>query len=189
MRRHLLWALSMRKKAIPVMLLGLFLSGCAIYQPNNFFSGGYSEVQLAPDVFSISFEGASWSGAAVAHDFAMLRGADVTVKNGFRYFAVFTARDRASISSVRTPGRISTNDYVSGEAFYGPSTFIPAQKLNIAHPRSRLVIKCFTSKPRNILALDARLLRHSIRKAYNLPPLQREAAEENRRRAVVVEST
>ncbi len=161
----------MRTKLILVMLIGLFLAGCAIYQPNNFFTGGYSEVQLAPDVFSISFEGASWSGAGATHDFAMLRAADVTVKNGYRYFGVFTIRPRASLTSIRKPGSISTDDYVIGNTFYGPSTFIPAEKLNIAHPRSRLIIKCFTTKPRNILVLDARRLQRSIRKAYDLSPV------------------
>ncbi len=164
----------MRTKLIPVMLLGLFFAGCAVYQPNNLLTGGYSEVQLAPDVFSISFEGASWHGAGAAHDFAMLRAADVTVKNGFRYFGIFTIRERASKTSIRKPGSISTDDYVIGNTFYGPSTFIPAETLDIAHPRSRLIIKCFTYKPRNILVLDARLLKRSIRKAYNLPPVPSE---------------
>ncbi len=171
----------MRTKLILVMLIGLFLAGCAVYQPTNLLTGGYSEVQLAPDVFSISFEGASWSGAGAAHDLAMLRAADVTVKNGFRYFGIFTIRERASITSIRKPGSISTEDYVIGNTVYGPSTFIPAETLNIAHPRSRLIIKCFTTKPGNILVLDARLLQRSIRKAYNLPPITSEEQSPARR--------
>jgi len=134
----------MRTKLILVILLGLFLAGCATYQPSNIFAGGYSEIQLAPDVFSISYEGTSWSGAGGAHDFAILRAADVTVKNGFRYFGVFTKRNRA----------------------------FPGKRLKLRHPRSQLVIKCFTTKPDNIPVLDARFLQRAIRKAYKLPPLR-----------------
>ena len=111
----------------------------------------------------------------------MLRAADVTVKNGFRYFGIFTIRERASITSMRKPGSISTNDYVIGNTFYGPATFIPAETLNIAHSESRLTIKCFSNKPGNILVLDARLLQRSIRKAYNLSPVTSEKQSPPRR--------
>jgi len=98
-----------RKSRYTVLVKGMFLfasvaallaSGCAVYGPNNFWTGGYEDTQLAPDVFRITFQGSAWSGAQNAQDLAMLRAADLTVKNGFSYFAIMTSSEGAWRGSV-----------------------------------------------------------------------------------------
>ncbi len=50
-----------------------FLSGCATSYQQRGFAGGYSETQLAPDVFRVNFEGNGYTSSERAQDFALLR--------------------------------------------------------------------------------------------------------------------
>lgn len=158
------------KTLLSLVATTLFMSGCAVYGPNNFFTGGYNDVRLAPDVFRITFQGSAWSGAQNAQDLAILRAADITVKNGFSYFAVMTSADGALNASFTTPGQLVATGYGAGNMYYVRGTYTPGSTIAISHPRSGLLIKCFQSKPENIPVLDARFLQRSIRQAYNISP-------------------
>jgi hypothetical protein len=160
----------MKHPLLLALAAALITSGCAAYGPNNFWTGGYTDTQLAPDVFRITFQGSAWSGAQNAQDLAMLRAADLTVKNGFSYFAIMTSAEGAWRGSVTTPGQLVATGYGAGKMYYVRGTYTPGATIAIEHPRSGLLIKCFTSKPENIPVLDARFLQKSIRRTYNISP-------------------
>ena len=100
----------------------------------------------------------------------MLRAADLTVKNGFLYFAIMTSSEGAWRGSVTTPGQLVATGYGAGNMYYVGGTYYPGATFAIEHPQSGLLIKCFQSKPANIPVLDARFLQQSIRRRYNIPP-------------------
>ncbi len=70
-----------------------FLSGCATSYQQKGFTGGYSETQLAPDVFRVNFQGNGYTSSERAQDFALLRAAELSLERGFRYFALLDETD------------------------------------------------------------------------------------------------
>ncbi len=79
----------------------LFLAGCRTpyiaydCEPNGApwpfpgwsCEGGYSELELAPDTYQVSFSGKNIS-TAKSQDYALLRAAELTLEKGQRYFLV-----------------------------------------------------------------------------------------------------
>jgi hypothetical protein len=57
----------------------VFLSGCTPYKSNGIM-GGYTDTQLAPDVFRIGFQGNGYTSTDRTQDFALLRAADLAIK-------------------------------------------------------------------------------------------------------------
>ena len=78
-------------------LVGI-LTGCATPYAKNGFSGGYSDVTLAPDVAVVSFQGNGFTSNDRALKIMMLRCADVTLENRYRYFSVRLFRWKVSPS-------------------------------------------------------------------------------------------
>ncbi|GIX25986.1 MAG: hypothetical protein KatS3mg122_3217 [Caldimonas sp.] len=75
-------------RTIAAISLAIFLGGCATtYQPEG-FSGGFSETQLDTNVFRVSFRGNGYTRAERAEELALLRSAELTLKNGFTHFVV-----------------------------------------------------------------------------------------------------
>jgi hypothetical protein len=72
------------------MVLSLVaLSSCAtIYQKEGFLSNGYSELRSGKDIFVVTFRANEHTPAKKVKKYALRRAAEVTRKNGFRYFVV-----------------------------------------------------------------------------------------------------
>lgn len=61
----------------------LLLEGCATSHQEKGFTGGYSETQLAPDVFRVNFAGNGYTSSERAQDFALLRAAELSLVHEF----------------------------------------------------------------------------------------------------------
>lgn len=83
-----------------LILVLLTLSGCAAkygpYGSSNL--GGYSETRVGQDTYSIKFELNAVSSKSVGYDWALLRAAEVTTENGYKYFVVMESYDRVGPS-------------------------------------------------------------------------------------------
>src|SRR5882724_2256033 len=89
---YLLAEEALLKTLVPLLTLILSLAGCATtYQPQS-FSGGFSETQLDKNVFRVSFKGNGYTQAERAEEMALLRSAELTLKNGFKYFVIIDGR-------------------------------------------------------------------------------------------------
>lgn len=147
----------------------LALSSCATDYQSTGFTGGYSETRLAPDVFRVRFSGNGYTSSDRAEDFTLLRASDLTLNNGFSYFAIVTGGSSTAVSSFNTGGSaITTGQFTRGGGYVGSTLFIPGQTVNIFKPRVGMLIKCFPSKPQGIDVFDARFLRSEIRRKYQL---------------------
>jgi hypothetical protein len=104
------------------------ISGCATAYQQQSFSGGFDETQLDRNVFGVSFKGNGFTAPERATDLALLRCAELTLANGYRYFAVIDAQQRTKQSAFTTPtqsyttGTASGTAYRSGNAVYGSAT-------------------------------------------------------------------
>jgi hypothetical protein len=152
---------------LSLVLLGAFLSGCATpYQRQGFFIAGYSEKQLAENIFQVSFHGNQNTGRERASDFALLRSAEVTTENGFRFFIVVEWVKDSSTTSRHSDtmyGYGNTADGSARTSTYGDQTFV------IQEPSSTNTILCFKEKPDVIgLIFDADFVKKSLRQKYGI---------------------
>jgi hypothetical protein len=162
------------RPALCLILLsaGILSSGCATpYQPIG-FAGGYSETQLAPDMFRIAFAGNGYTSGERAQDFALLRAADLCIEHSFKHFAIVNESNSNEVSSFTTPGHADTTGsaYIYGNqaTYSGYTTYTPPQTYFISRPHAGLLVRCFTEKPEGVYAFDAEFLQQSIREKYKV---------------------
>lgn len=163
------------RKLLSVLSLALIagvLAGCATGYSNTNFTGGYSDTQLAPDVFRVKFNGNGYTSQDRAQDFALLRAADLTLANGFTRFAVVNESNQTVQESYTTPGTVDTyGSYNSNTGYYTATSFYnPGVTYNFLKPRTGMLIRCFHGEQENIYTFDAAFLENSIRTKYKLPP-------------------
>lgn len=161
------------KKGLAGLIVALILSGCATPYQNTGLTGGFSETQLQPNVFTVHFRGNGYTSRQRSTDFAMLRCAELALQNGFTHFAIAdSSQDKSTMmyntgSSSHTYGTVNTignTSYGSFNTYNSGGTSIPINK-----PRSAYTIVCFKEKPdANGMVFDAQFLAQSIAKKYGL---------------------
>lgn len=150
-------------KAIAVISLAMLLGGCATtYQPES-FSGGFSETQLDTNVFRVSFRGNGYTRAERVEELALLRSAELTLKNGFTHFVVINGHSREQLGTYTTPTQSYTTAY--GNTAYGTArtTTYGGQTFLISKPSTTNTIMCFAGKPDlQALVYDAKFVCNSL---------------------------
>lgn len=63
---------------------------------------GYSEIELAPGVYQVRFEGGA--NRALVEDYTLLRSAELALESGTRHFIVARVNDQTTTETVQTPG-------------------------------------------------------------------------------------
>jgi hypothetical protein len=108
--------MSKRSAAIAAALaLAAGLAACATptpYQPNipgQAASGGYSEVQIEPDRWRVSFRGNSLTSRETVEGYLLFRAAELTLQQGYDWFEIV---DRHTERDART--------YVEPDPLYSP---------------------------------------------------------------------
>lgn len=97
------------------LVLAAGLAACATptpYQPNiggHAASGGFSETQIEPNRFRVTFTGNSLTSRETVEGYLLFRAAELTVQNGYDWFSV-VERDTDKKSST----------YVEPDPFYHP---------------------------------------------------------------------
>ncbi len=170
---------------ILVILALVLLVGCATPYERNSFNGGFSDTQISANMFKVYFEGNSNTSAERASDFLLLRSAELTLREGYKYFTVQDKKEIVEKDSfttpirVRTKGkthRISTLDTTDEDLqtldtlahgrsdirISGGKTYL------IEKPRSSQTITCYKAKPKGGFAYDAGFLSNSLRVKYEL---------------------
>jgi len=93
-------------KRLILFSLLLSLSACATvtpYQPADAKGFGYAEQRLESNRYRISFQGSGATPAASVENFALLRAAEMTLFNGYDWFAVASRRTGATADAPRDP--------------------------------------------------------------------------------------
>jgi hypothetical protein len=68
--------------------LMLVLASCATPYQSQSHSGGYTDRQIAPGVYRITFQGNRFTTSVRAKDFALRRAAELTLDAGVSYFLI-----------------------------------------------------------------------------------------------------
>lgn len=157
---------------ILILAVAACLSGCATSYQRRSFTGGYTETQLAPDVFRVAFGGNGYTSQERAQDFAMLRAAELALQHGFTHLAVVDQRSSMTAHSSTTPGHATTTGsaYINGNqaTYSGYTTYTPGETMTFYKPETGIVVQFFKSKPDATFAFDAAFLQQSIKQTYKI---------------------
>lgn len=140
----------------------LMLAGCSTPYQSTGIAGGFTETQLDKNVFRVAFVGNGFTRSNQAEDFALLRSAELTLKHGFKYFAIVNEKSEKDLSTYTTP-RYSTISSTGNVTTTGGHTNF------IAKPSSTMTIVCFNEKPSSsALVYDAEFIHKSIGGKYGV---------------------
>ena len=128
------------------LVLALLLSGCVTEYVPSSGGDGYSETQLSPTSFQVTFRGNTKTTPERAYDFALLRAAELALANKCPHFVVISA----------TAGDNGTAGMMIN------SSFIAKKK-----PELSLSIRIHAAKPAGE-SLEAAYVRKSIRAKYQM---------------------
>ena len=117
------------------------------YQPAG-VRGGYSDTQLGENVFRVDFNGNGYTTSTRAADFALLRGAELTLEHGYRFFRVADQRGSTAVGG-------SWGAY-GGGVWSSPST--------------GTTVVCYSEKPTDAgpVVYEAEVVRKALRAKYDL---------------------
>lgn len=145
---------------IVLALAAVLVSGCAATYQKAGHAGGFKETQLSENVWRVSFSGNGYTRSERAEDFALLRSADLTLLNGFTYFALANSRNETNVSSYTTPITATTKG--SKTRYYGGDTVF------VSIPTANNTVVMYKAKPDTAMAFDARFICASLGKKYEV---------------------
>ena len=126
----------------------VLFSGCATPYATI---GESSETQLARDSYRVLFSPTGYISWDLAYRAALLRCAELTIENGYRYFGVMAIDNYSSATNFDPP------ENGTGHGFY--NAYNPPQSLSITYwPLPALTIRMFKG-PIPGVTLDATIIR------------------------------
>lgn len=149
------------------------LSACATtYQPEG-FSGGFSETQLDKNVWRVRFTGNGNTEKYRAEDFALLRSAELTLKNGYTYFVSNDSNSSSETRAFTTPATAHTTGsaYRAGNYIYGNARtqMYGGQTIVVSEPATTNTVVMFDEKPTiQGMVYDARFVCSTLGKKYDV---------------------
>lgn len=159
-------------KYLVVVFSALLLSACATTYQSQGFTGGYTETQLDVNVFRVSFNGNAYTSRDRVADFTLLRSAELTLENGYKYFVVVDATNYSKQGLVNTPQTTTTNANVNvyGNTAYGTatSTTTGGNSYVISKPGASNTIVMLEEKPTGTYAYNAEFLAKSLKEKYDI---------------------
>jgi hypothetical protein len=114
---------------------------------------GFSETQVAPDVWRVMYRG-YYIPEAQAGDYALLRAAEVVRSAGYRYFVIENERASAAVMG----GGYGYLQGGTGSAFGAAYSY----------PESGLLVRAVRQKPSTAFAYDAEFVISSIKSKYKI---------------------
>jgi hypothetical protein len=159
-----------------LLLFVTALVGCATaYQPQG-LTGGFSEIQLEKNVFRISIRGNGYTSLDRAGEMALLRSAELSLKNGFTHFAIVD--EKADYHTFMNPLKPQTTiDSTTNAKVNAGSSSASAQVASTTtigesigkRPLNTSTIVCFNGKPDvKFYVYDAQLIFNSMSQRYGI---------------------
>jgi hypothetical protein len=145
------------KKLLIILLIVLFVQGCATGYRSEGFLGGYSEIQLDKNVYKVSFKGNAYVSQEKAANFTLLRCAELTLDNGYKYFVIINANSHVKNSTYTTPTISETT-----------GTITQGETHNISKPSSSNTIVCYKEKPDTGFSYNAQFIYDSMIQKYRI---------------------
>ena len=151
----------------------MILSSCSTRYKADGFTGGYEELQLSENMFTVSFRGNGYTRKQRAIDFCLLRCAEITENHGYKYFTIVDQRNDIENSSYTTPSSsVTTGTVNSYGGINAYTTNYGGQTYNISRPSASNTILCYKEKPRQGIAYNTDFLIKSISEKYQITKFQ-----------------
>jgi len=135
-------------------------------------TGGFSVLQLGPDIYRVAFSGNGYSSPDRVVDFALLRAAELTLQQGARHFVVLY--EGLDSSQPIFGGRYTTGTVTptagGGYSFTGTTTPPAPFKRHSEEMVIRVVNEM--SLP-GVAIYSAELIRDQVRQKYAMTPRER----------------
>jgi hypothetical protein len=123
--------------------------------------GGFSEIQLAPDIYRVSFSPYGYTSWDFAYKAGLLRCATLTIQNGYRYFGVLAIENYGSVNSFSLPRNSYTYGTGKARRFYNTNTvYNPPPSFSILWPIPVLTITLLRNRVPGV-TLDAGAIRNT----------------------------
>lgn len=158
-------------KKLSAIVFVCLLSGCATpYQPYSYLGGGgYKDVQLSENSFKITVEANGYTSKTQASDLALLRAADLTLENDFKYFVIIGSADEGGGVVYAAPATTSVNIYANKYGATGTAQTYGGQTFYVAFPAPVLTILAFKDKPAiSGMVYDAQITSRSLKNQMNI---------------------
>ena len=161
------------------LLAVLAFTGCATVpsQPKTFDQlGKFSTYPLNNKSYRVSFEADRHLNYGTAEEITLLKAAQTTVKNGFRFFTVMddpsNARQKIQRQAVvyPTPSYYPYGYYRRHSAFWSDPFYDMPQVVNIDPIQVSYTIECFKTQQQAPDAFDAQLILQSLGQKYGVSP-------------------
>lgn len=159
------------KKIALSLLVGALICGCASsYAPSSIWtSDGFSETQLAPNIFRVDFKGNSLTDVQRVQDFALLRSAELTLNNGFTHFVIVDSKTdlnkQLHTTDVKVDSKVQT--YKTGYSV-ATTTTSGGDVYETTNPSASNMIMMFKTEPVGVFSYSADFLSKSLKKKYQL---------------------
>lgn len=144
------------------MIVSVLLNGCATtYKPNSFWNdGGFSETELQPNIFRISFKGNEMLSDDKVSDYLMLRAAEVCDSRNKPFMKLENSNSKKS-SSGYIPAVMNVNSFGNGS---GMITSVPA--FETFETNASALVTCLDKKTQG--TWDTKFLVQSLKTKYNI---------------------
>ena len=158
------------KKIIYLFVMLILISGCATGYHKIGYTGGFSETKIQDGIYKVRFSGNSKCEMGRAEDFVLLRSAEVTLENSYKYFVIVDEKSGTKSGVYTTPATAQTYGTSYGGVYQGTTTIAGGETFSYSKPRIEKTIKCFKENPENIstIVYDAEQVKNNIRTQYNL---------------------
>jgi len=147
-----------KNKCLAILSLIVTLQGCATpYKPFS-FGEGYTDMALSKDTYVVSFKGNGITNEMTVNKYLLRRCAELTVNNGYKYFAIIDGNSSVDVNFVQLPGSVNTQTH-SGFGYSNSHTTInPGQQLRFDQHTSHALIKLLPTNENIPQAMDAKFI-------------------------------
>lgn len=139
--------------------LVLLLSACGATK----YDRGIDDVQIDRNLFKVTFRGNDLTTPERAEELALLRSAELAVKNGFSYFVITERVTRERKSSYTTPVTTSTTARKKGDTVSVDTSTYGGETREYSAPTTINTVVCYTKRPdTQAMVYDAEFLCKSL---------------------------
>lgn len=114
-----------RRILLAILLPVVAFTGCAtLYQKEGVFHNGYSDYQVSPDQFVVTFRANEHTPREKVMKYALKRASELTLQQGYRYFVVLEQMETGKhlyYPSLRLVIQCSTDPFPDRESMDAPS--------------------------------------------------------------------
>lgn len=128
---------------ISFFFVALLLAGCSTPYQEIGFTGGVEAQQMTSNTFRIVSRGNGYTSGTTIQDYAVLKAAETTKRNGGTHFAIISASNASSTGHITTPGQAQTS-FVGNTAY---TTYTPGTVHQYVKPGQDVYIRVLTIPP------------------------------------------